>query len=64
MLYRHIGMCILYACAWYDWQQLECVAKHVAVVFLDIQYYAYTFCYLHVLLCSLLVQLIVRHTHS
>ena len=21
----------------YDWQQLECVVKHVAVVFLDIQ---------------------------
>ena len=38
MLYRHIGMCVscMHALL-YDWQQLECVVKHVAVVFLDIQ---------------------------
>ena len=38
MLYRHISMCVSCTHALlYDWQQLECVVKHVAVVFLDIQ---------------------------
>ena len=39
MLYRHIGMCVSCTHAQlYDWQQLECIVKHVAVVFLDIQH--------------------------